>query len=127
MMRSQYRIFALLVVAVIAARCGGAQTPAGPTITISSYAYSPSNLSVKAGTTVTVVNQDSVAHTLTSQSTASSYQPGAVNGVQFDTGSFTGTTTFTIPAAAPTGTVIPYYCTVHGRMMGTGQITIASP
>lgn len=127
MTHSQYRILALTVVALVAARCGSTQTPAGPTITISGYAYSPSNLSVKAGTTVTVINQDSVAHTLTSQSTASSFQPGTVNGVQFDTGSFTGTTTLTIPPNAPAGTVIPYYCTVHGSMMGTGQITIASP
>jgi plastocyanin len=129
MMRSWYRIFALIVVASIATRCGGgALTPPPPgTITISSYAYNPSNLSVKAGTTVTVTNLDTVEHTLTSQSTATSFQPGAVNGVMFDTGSFSGTVTFTIPSSAPVGTVIPYYCTVHGRMMGTGQITIAAP
>jgi hypothetical protein len=50
-----------------------------------------------------------------------------VNGIDFDTGSFRGTTNFTISSSATPGTVIPYYCTVHGTMMGRGTITVTSP
>ncbi len=53
----------------------------GPTITISNYAYSPTNLTVEPGATVTVTNQDGVAHTVTSQSAFNNYVPGAVDGV----------------------------------------------
>ena len=102
--------------------------PAANTIVISNYEYNPTNLSVKPGTTVTVINEDSgTQHSVTSESVAGAYTPGVVNGVQFDTGAFTGTTTFTIPSTATAGTVIPYFCTVHLSMMGPGQITIVAP
>jgi hypothetical protein len=49
-----------------------------------------------------------------------------VAGVSFDTGPFTGTRTFTLPGAAPAGTVVPYFCTVHLGTMATpnGTITV---
>jgi hypothetical protein len=56
---------------------------------------------------------DSVPHTVTSETNPNAFTPGAVAGVQFNTGPFTGTTTFTIPANAPVGTVIPYFCQIH--------------
>ncbi len=97
----------------------------GATITIRAYAFDPANLVVAAGTTITVVNMDSVPHSVTSESAAGQYAPGPVNGVSFDTGAFTGQRTLTIPASAPKGTVVPYYCTVHKSMMaGSGQITV---
>jgi len=119
----------LLAIAAVLSNCGGSSTPAANTITISNYTYSPSNLSVTPGTTVTVVNQDGTNHSLTSQSALGSYTAGAVNGVQFDTGPFTGTASFTISSTAQVGSVIPYFCTVHkGTMgMGQGQITIVAP
>jgi plastocyanin len=99
------------------------------TITISNFDYSPTNLSVKPGTTITVVNEDSAQteHTVTSESVVGAYTPGTVSGVQFNTGPITGTTTFTIPTTAVPGTVIPYFCTIHLAMMGPGQITIVAP
>jgi hypothetical protein len=81
---------------------------------------------VPPGATVTVVNVDATTHSVTSESTAGAYTKGAVNGVQFDTGAFVGTTSFTLPANAPTGTVIPFFCTVHLTTMipPNGSITI---
>ena len=64
------------------------------------------------------------AHTLTSESAIDSYTPGPVNGVQLDVAAPTGTSTFTIPGAAPPGTVLPYFCFIHLAMMGQGQLTI---
>jgi plastocyanin len=97
---------------------------AAGTITISGFAFHPSNLTVAAGSTVVVLNKDGAPHSVTSEATAGEFKPDAVEGVQFDTGPFVGTATFTIPADAPSGLVIPYFCTVHGSMMGTGTITI---
>ena len=101
-------------------------TTAAPTITIQNNAYSPSNLDVSPGDTVTVINQDAVPHSVTSQSATGNFTPGAVNGVAFDTGVFAAnaTATFTIPASAPANTVVPYYCTVHLQGMGQGTVTI---
>jgi plastocyanin len=80
-------------------------------ITISSFAYS-GRLSVKAGTTVTVVNNDSVAHTLTDKATH-----------LFDTGNIPangGKATFTAPTKPGT---YPFGCTYHPNMSGTLTVT----
>ena len=104
----------------------GGSPAAAPTITIQNFAYSPSNLTVAPGDTVTVVNQDTVAHTATSESATGNFTPGAVNGVQFDTGTINAgaSGSFTIPASAPMGTVVPYYCALHLQGMGQGTVTI---
>ncbi len=95
------------------------------TITIQNFAFSPSNLAVPAGATVNVVNKDSAPHSVTSESTVGNFTPGGVNGVSFDTGTFTaGTRTFTISQSAPSGTVVPYYCAVHLSAMPQGTVTI---
>jgi plastocyanin len=95
------------------------------TITIQNFAYSPSNLDVPPGATVTVVNRDSVAHSVTSESALGNFTPGGVNGVSFDTGNFAaGTRSFTIPPSAPMGTVVPYYCVPHTSGMPQGTVTI---
>jgi hypothetical protein len=58
------------------------------------------------------------------------FTPGAVtNGgvvVQFDTGPFAGTTSFTVPMNAPAGTVVPFFCTVHLQTMSppNGTLTV---
>lgn len=99
-------------------------------IDIQNFAFSPANLDVPAGSTVTVTNADAVPHTVTSQSAPGAFTPGGVAGVSFDTGSIAGgaSGTFTIPAGAPVGTVVPYYCTVHlGGMANAGQITVTAP
>ncbi|MCI0569448.1 MAG: plastocyanin/azurin family copper-binding protein [Myxococcaceae bacterium] len=99
--------------------------PVSAVITIQDFTFSPVNLEVSPGQTVTVRNLDPVPHTVTSQSAPDTYVPGAVASVSFDTGAFTGEQTFTIPASAPPGTVVPYFCTVHkAGMRNDAQLTI---
>jgi plastocyanin len=100
----------------------------GFSITIQGMAFSPIPLAAPPGATVTVVNQDGMAHSVTSEAAAGDFTPGAVGGVQFDTGPFTGQRTFTIPANATDGTVVPFYCTVHKGAMATpnGSIRVDS-
>jgi plastocyanin len=78
----------------------------GTTITIHNYAFSPVTLTVKPGTKVTVMNTDSVTHTLTA------------DGGAFDTGDILpGTsTTFTAPATAGS---YGYHCSIHLFMKAT--------
>jgi plastocyanin len=139
-MRFTTSILCVAASAMAVAGCGGgttyggsaapAPTPAAPTtgatITISGMAFSPLDLHVPAGGTVTVVNRDGVQHSVTSETAANMFTPGSVGGVQFDTGLFVGTHTFSIPANAATGTVVPYYCRNHLNTMvtPTGTITI---
>jgi len=122
------RILASLAIVALACHCGSS-TPAANSITISNFQYSPANLSVMPGTTVTVSNEDPMQHSLTSQTQLGMYVAGAVDGVSFDTGAFEGSTSFVIPSTATPGTVIPYFCTVHTDTMGMGQgqITIVAP
>jgi plastocyanin len=89
-------------------------------------AFSPLNLHVPAGATVSVVNMDGVQHSVTSETAPNMFTPGSVGGVQFDTGLFLGTHSFSIPANAATGTAVPYYCKNHTNTMvtPTGTITI---
>jgi plastocyanin len=82
-----------------------------PKITIKNFGYTGS-LTVKAGAKVTVVNDDSVAHTLTDKKTH-----------KFDTGSISGsggTGTFTAPSAPGK---YPFGCTFHPEMAGTLTVT----
>lgn len=128
------RIAVVGALAVAAAGCGSssssspAPAPQGPGffITISNLAFSPLDLHVPPGATVTVVNRDAMTHSVTSEAHASDFTPGSVGGVAFDTGAFTGTRTFTIPSGAAANTVVPYYCTVHRGTMATpnGTLTI---
>ena len=117
---------------------GGAQ------ITISNYTFSPADLTVDAGTVIHIVNNDGFSHTITSETADNVFAAGAVNGVSFDTGSIPaastssggpygggstttpGTIDLTIPATAPSGTVIPFFCNIHKGSMNTpnGHITI---
>lgn len=124
------RLMIAIAAAAMAAGCGGGSSssglPPGYYITISGMAFSPLNLAVPPGATVTVVNRDAEDHTVTSEATAGAFTPGAVAGVSFDTGSFVGTRSFVIPSTAPEGTVIPYYCKNHLASMVTpnGSLTI---
>lgn len=122
------RILVALAVFAFVCHCGSS-TPSSNsnTITIANFQYSPSNLSVKPGATVTVVNNvDMMLHSVTSQNAMSSFDAGAVAGVSFDTGGFEGTASFIIPSSAVVGTVIPYFCTQHTLTMGQGQITVVA-
>lgn len=97
-------------------------------MSIAGFAFSPADFTVAPGTVITVTNNDSVAHTVTSENADNSFTPGSVAGVSFDTGSISpgGTATITIPSNAPSGTVVPYYCQFHKNGMNppNGHITI---
>ncbi len=137
MRASRLMLFAAIAAGLVVA-CGGgggtstptptptpAPTPTNPQptgffITISGMRFSPQNLDVPPGATVTVINQDSSSigpHSATSESQQRSFTSGAVAGISFDTKPFTGQTTFTIPSTAAEGTVVPYFCTVHTSTM----------
>jgi plastocyanin len=128
-------LFAALAGAGVACGGGGSSTPAaaappgGFVITISSSSFSPLDLHVPPGGTVTVVNRDGMSHSVTSEASANAFTPGSAGGVAFDTGQFTsGSRSFTIPSNAANGTRVPYFCTSHLGTMSTpnGTITVDS-
>lgn len=82
-------------------------TTAAAQIVIDNFAFSPANLTVRPGQTVTVVNHDSVTHTLTASS-----------GAAFDTGAVNPGKSATITAPTTPG-AYPYVCTIHASMHGT--------
>ncbi len=133
-MRVSTKTGLVLLAASIAVGCGDSSSPApassapGFFISISNLTFSPVALSAPPGATVTVINNDAEEHSVTSEASPNAFTPGSVAGVSFDTGAFTGTRSFTLPASAPNGTVIPFYCTVHMGTMTTpnGAITIDS-
>ncbi|MEY9873257.1 plastocyanin [Streptacidiphilus sp. MAP12-33] len=94
----------------------GAQAPAGTPVSadrvaIKNFAFAPAAITVKAGTTVTWTNQDSDAHTVTSQNNA-----GPLNSQALNTGqSFSYT--FTTPGT------YHYLCTIHPFMTATVTVT----
>ncbi len=124
----------VVALATLAASCGGSSSPApsasgsGFFITIFNMSFSPLDLHAPPGATVTVVNDDGIDHSVTSEASANAFTFGSVAGISFDTGPFTGTRSFRLPSNAPNGTVVPYFCTVHKAQMNTrnGLITIDS-
>lgn len=125
-----WKLSLTLLAAALATNCGPRKCsrPPGFYITISSRAFYPANLAVPPGATVTVINDDSVSHSVTSEAVPNSFTPGSVSGISFDTGVFTGDQSFTVVASAANGTVVPYYCRVHMGMMTppNGTITISA-
>lgn len=92
----------------------GSSTPAGSgssaasgstTVNIKNYKFMPDKLTVKAGSTITVHNEDSTAHTFTADNKA------------FDTGNIPANGTKTVTVSKP-GTY-PFMCTIHPFMTGT--------
>jgi len=81
------------------------------TIVIENFAFAPATLAVAPGATVTVVNRDTAAHTVT-----------ADKDKAFDTGRLDGgaTTTFVAPNAPGD---YGYLCTFHQYMKGTLAVT----
>jgi plastocyanin len=77
------------------------------TVTIKSFAFSPSSVSVAAGAVVSVINADGVTHTVTSDDKKS-----------FDTGHVSGGASATFIAPSAPGTY-RYHCTIHNYMKAT--------
>jgi plastocyanin len=79
------------------------------TVSVKNMAFSPASLSVAPGTTVTWVNNDGVAHTVT-----------ADDGT-FDSGSIAPGNSFTHTFSSA-GTV-NYHCSIHPMMKGAVTVT----
>jgi plastocyanin len=77
----------------------------GPTVTIDNFSFTPANLSVPVGTTVTWTNQDDMVHTVTSSTRAFS-STGLETGQAFSY-AFTTPGTYT------------YFCSFHPKMTAT--------
>ncbi len=104
---------------------GGAAGGGGPTINILEGAavqgspdYDPEELTAKKGDEVTVVNQDTVPHTVTSGTGAT--DPNSAKS--FDTSIINGGESATISLAQVEPGQYDYYCMVHPYM--TGKMTV---
>jgi len=79
-------------------------------------AYVPERLTVPPGATVTVRNEDDMAHTVTSGNcVGTTCTPETFDGVTIDTGSIAAGAegSFLIPVTATSGTEVPYFCEFH--------------
>ena len=125
--RAVVALLAMLVLAVALAGCTsdkgtapqstGTAAPVAPaagpgTITIRSFAFSPQEITVAQGTTVTWTNQDSAPHTITSDTGA----PEAISSDSLSQGA-SFSFTFTKPGT------YPYHCSIHPSMKGTIIVT----
>jgi plastocyanin len=81
---------------------GGTGGPGVNEVFIQSFAFSPSTITVAAGTTITWTNKDAVAHTVTS------------NSGLFDSGSMGKDATYSHTFA--TAGTFAYYCKIHTNM-----------
>lgn len=85
------------------------ETPAvtEASVEIKNFAFNPATITVKPGAKITVTNQDSVGHTLTSD-----------DGKSFDTGVLVQGKSAVVTAPATAGSY-PFHCTPHPYMKGT--------
>lgn len=91
----------------------GGSGSAGDTIVIKNFAFSPANLSVSPGATVTVHNEDPTTHTVTAT---------APHDKAFNTGDIGANATVTFTAPTKAGSY-PYICLIHQFMHGTLTVT----
>jgi plastocyanin len=105
---------------------GGGAEAAGASLTIPEGAsvqgnpsYEPDPLTVTAGDTVEVSNQDNVPHTVTS----GTGPEDAESGSQFDTSIIDAGATAQVDAASLAAGDYPYYCSVHPYMLGTLKVS----
>ena len=108
----------LPIALTLGSACGSSGAASPPTtlgpndVEVANFAFTPSTLTVKAGTTVTWhFNQPSAPHNVVSLSTPQ----------LFDSGTPKGKGTFSFTFTAP-GTY-PYICQVHPTMRGTIVVT----
>ncbi|MCJ0873252.1 cupredoxin domain-containing protein [Streptomyces sp. AP-93] len=79
----------------------------GTEVRIQGFKFIPADVKVRAGATVTVINEDSAPHTLT-----------ATEGYAFDTGTIEGGASGTFTAPSKPGSY-PFFCSIHPQMKGT--------
>lgn len=90
---------------------GSQNATATDKVTIANFAFSPANITVKKGTTVTWTNNDSTTHTIVE----SDSQTGPASGSLAPGSSYS----FTYSAAG----TYPYHCSIHPDMIGTVVVT----
>ena len=102
-----------------AAASGGNPTPDNPTVTITTnsdgtFAFSPTTLTIKAGTTVIWMNTTAAPHTVTSDD-GKSFDSGTANPITPQSGTYHFTFT--------TKGTFAYHCTFHPYMKATIVVT----
>lgn len=112
-------LFTVIIAAIVpVAACGqpsptpaaGTPTPAGtaaaPAVTISNFSFSPADVTVSAGTTVTWTNKDAIPHEVNSS-----------GSTPFDSGLMQQNATFNFTFSS--AGAYPYNCAIHPYMKGT--------
>jgi plastocyanin len=84
---------------------GGNGGPGANVVWIQGMAFTPSNITVAAGTTITWTNKDAITHTVTSD-----------NGT-FDSGNISSGSSFSYMFS--TSGTYTYHCKIHPTMMGS--------
>jgi plastocyanin len=115
-MRGQSLLAGLGLVTLLSACGGGSNSPTGPmdtggnTVTVGNNFFSPVDLSVAAGTTVTW-----------------NWAAGAVeHNVTFDDGQHSATqSSGSYPRTFSAAGSYPYHCTIHGAAVMHGTVTVA--
>ena len=90
---------------------GGQKPQATDVVAIQNFAFSPANITVKVGTTVTWTNKDSVPHTVTETDGQTGPSSGDLNPSASYTFKFTKAGTY------------HYNCSIHTYMVGTVTVT----
>lgn len=87
---------------------GGSTGPGPNEVFIQGMAFSPSSITVTAGTTITWTNKDAISHTVTS------------NTNLFNSGNLASGKTFSFTFA--TAGTYPYYCSIHPSMVAAVNV-----
>jgi plastocyanin len=96
-----------------------ASTPSATnSVTIENFAFSPANITVKKGTTVTWTNKDSAAHTVT---VTGDNSPSSGVSAGPDSGTLASGKTYSYTFSG-TG-MFKYHCAIHPSMTGTVTVT----
>lgn len=93
--------------ATVSATPSGSASTAEAAVGITNFAFSPDSVKVKVGATVTWTNQDSVNHTVTSDSGPATFDSGTMANAKTFSFTFTQAGTYT------------YHCAFHPFMTGT--------
>lgn len=111
MLRHFTPAIALTILSLVLIGCGST-TPTGARaatrLQITNYAFHPKTLTVRAGTKVTVTNNDSTSHTATAMTGA------------FDTGTLKPRKSISFTLRKPG--IYHYYCQFHAFMTGTIKV-----
>jgi plastocyanin len=100
-------VLPMILIFAFTTGCSKTSSPGPNEVFIEGMAYTPSTITVTAGTTVTWTNKDGVAHTVTS---AGNFDSGSIGSNGTWSHQFTTAGTF------------QYVCTFHASMNGTVKV-----